>query len=61
MQGMEGAENEREDYRKIINRAKRVRERVAETLRRSRASYTRPPAPGGAPEESRQRPFRRKD
>jgi hypothetical protein len=35
---VDGADNEREAYRKIISRAKRVRERAAESLRRSRAS-----------------------
>ena len=33
---MEGNKNERELYRQIISRAKRSRERAAETLRRSR-------------------------
>lgn len=35
--GMEGRENERELYQEIIRRAKRVRERTAEQLKRSRA------------------------
>jgi hypothetical protein len=34
---VEGHENERELYRKIIRRAKAVRERAADSLRRSRA------------------------
>ena len=37
-EGVKGADNEREAYREIIRRAKRVRERAAESLRRSRAS-----------------------
>lgn len=37
-EGMEGAESERESYRRIVSRAKRARERAAETLRRSRGS-----------------------
>jgi hypothetical protein len=35
---VDGRENEGELYRKIITRAKRVRERAAESLRRARAS-----------------------
>jgi hypothetical protein len=35
---MEGRENDAERYRKIIRRAKQVRERAAESLKRSRAS-----------------------
>jgi hypothetical protein len=34
---MEGRENDAERYRKIIRRAKEVRDRAAESLRRSRA------------------------
>lgn len=37
-EGVQGADSEREAYRKIISRAKIVRERAAESLRRSRAS-----------------------
>ena len=33
MKGMEGSKNEREFYRRIISRAKAVRERAAESLR----------------------------
>jgi hypothetical protein len=35
---VEGRENDAERYRKIIRRAKQVRERAAESLKRSRAS-----------------------
>jgi hypothetical protein len=34
---MEGRENDAERYRKIIRRAKEVRDRAAESLRRARA------------------------
>jgi len=37
MDSMEGRENDAERYRKIIRRAKEVRDRAAESLRRSRA------------------------
>jgi hypothetical protein len=38
---VEGRENEGEFYRKIIRRAKKARERAAESLRPSRASRQR--------------------
>jgi hypothetical protein len=43
---MKGPENEGERYRKIIRRAKGVRERAAESLRRSRALRKRQEGPG---------------
>ena len=57
---MEGADSEREAYRKIISRAKRARERAAESLRRSRASRRKQ---GGAPNQTPPKPrmFRRED
>jgi hypothetical protein len=58
---VEGRENERESYRKIIRRAKEARERAAESLRRSRASRKRQGDLGAqADAAQRQRRFRRR-
>jgi len=58
--GVEGAENERESYRRIIGRAKRARERAAESLRRSRVSRKLQRDAGDEPAKPpKQRRFRR--
>ena len=54
MQG--GEKNEREFYKEIIRRAKRVRERAAEQLSRSRASRAKQPKRGKQPGASKQQP-----
>src|SRR6202011_84876 len=55
-------QTEGELYRKIIRRAKEVRERAAESLRRSRASRKRQAGPGGqADAAQKRRRFRRGD
>jgi hypothetical protein len=58
---VEGRENESELYRKIIRRAKGIRERAAESLRRSRVVRKRQ---GGLEEQAaaaKRRRFRRQD
>jgi hypothetical protein len=59
---VEGRRNERDFYREIVGRAKRVRERAAESLRRSRALRVKQEDLGdeaGASEGRRR--FRRRD
>ena len=59
---MKGADNEHESYRRIIRRAKRARERAAESLRRSRVPRTRQPDAGGERDKPPdQRRFQRND
>lgn len=62
MGGMEGPENEREFYRRIIRRAKTVRERAAGSLWQSRGLREEqgdtPSQPDAAPKRRR---FRRPD
>ena len=53
---MNGADNERESYRRIISRAKRARERAAESLRRSRALRKQRGNAGNKADESPKRP-----
>lgn len=55
---VEGRDNEREFYREIIRRAKEVRERAAESLRRSRLLRKRQEEQADAAE--RRRRFRRR-
>jgi len=57
---VEGSESERELYRKIIRRAKGVRERAAESLRRSRVLRKRQDLGEQAPAAKRRR-SRRQD
>jgi hypothetical protein len=59
---VEGHQNESELYRKIIQRAKVIRERAAESLRRSRAVRKRQGDLGEqADVAQRRRRFRRRD
>jgi propionate CoA-transferase len=59
---VEGRENEREFYRAIIDRAKRVRERAAESLRQSLALRKRQGDIGAQPDTAqKRRKFRRQD
>jgi hypothetical protein len=59
---VEGHQNESELYRKIIQRAKVIRERAAESLRRSRAMRKRQGDLGEqAGVAQRRRRFRRQD
>ena len=59
---VEGRKNESERYRKIIRRAKRVRERAAASLRRSRAlRKTQGDLGEQAEAAKRRRKFRRQD
>jgi hypothetical protein len=55
---VEGGNNEREFYREIIRRAKEVRERAAESLRRSRQQRKRQEEQADAAEKRRR--FRRR-
>jgi hypothetical protein len=50
---MEGRENDAERYRKIIRRAKEVRDRAAESLRRTRAFRKRQGEPDDRADSSR--------
>jgi hypothetical protein len=58
---VEGHRNENELYRKIIRRAKGVRERAAESLKRSRAVRNRHDLGEKADAAQRRRGFRRQD
>jgi hypothetical protein len=58
---MEGSNNERELYRRIISRAKAVRERAAESLKQSRA-LRKGRGDGSQPDAApKRRRFRRPD
>lgn len=61
MEGVEGHQNEGELYRKIIRRAKGVRERAAESLKRSRALRKQQDLDGGASAAQKRRRLRRQD
>jgi hypothetical protein len=59
---MEGSNNERELYRRIISRAKAVRERAAESLKQSRALRKGRGDAGSQPDAApKRRRFRRPD
>lgn len=59
---MEGRKNESEFYRELLRRANRVRERSAESLRRSRVLRKRQGDPGEQTDATqRRRKFRRQD
>jgi hypothetical protein len=55
---VESRENEGERYQKIIRRAKQVRERAAESLRRARASGKKRGDPEGQTDAQKPRQFR---
>jgi hypothetical protein len=59
--GVEGRQNERELYRKIIRRAKAVRERAAESLQRSRGVKGQGDRRENADVAQRRPPVRRQD
>jgi hypothetical protein len=58
---MEGRENDAERYRKIIRRAKEVRDRAAESLRRARAFRKGRGEPDERADVEKRRTLRRRD
>jgi hypothetical protein len=58
---MEGRENDAERYRKIIRRAKEVRDRAAESLRRARTARKGRGEPGERADAEKRRTLRRRD
>jgi hypothetical protein len=58
---MEGRENDAERYRKIIRRAKEVRDRAAESLRRARTRGKGRGDPDERADVQKRRPLRRRD
>jgi hypothetical protein len=58
---MEGRENDAERYRKIIRRAKEVRDRAAESLRRARTHRKGRGEPDEPADAQKRRTVRRRD